>query len=86
MMRKSYLFLCLIVQKITIILSIISVINWELIGFFQYDLVAAIFDGEHAGMSRIIFILVGISGLISINILNNSRTSLEAGRSYTTNH
>jgi uncharacterized membrane protein YuzA (DUF378 family) len=37
-------------------------------------------------MSRFIFILVGISGLISISILNNSRTSLEAGRSYTTYH
>lgn len=75
-----------ILQKITLILSIIGAINWGLIGFFQFDLVAAIFGGEGAGMARFIFILVGISGLISISILNNSRTSLEAGRSYTTNH
>ncbi len=75
-----------ILQKITLILSIIGAINWGLIGFFQFDLVAAIFGGEDAGMARFIFILVGISGLISISILNNSRTSLEAGRSYTTNH
>ncbi|MFP9128889.1 DUF378 domain-containing protein [Niallia sp. BSM11] len=75
-----------ILQKITLILSIIGAINWGLIGFFQFDLVAAIFGGEDAGMSRFIFILVGISGLISISILNNSRTSLEAGRNYTTNH
>lgn len=75
-----------ILQKITLILSIIGAINWGLIGFFQFDLVAAIFGGEDAGMARFIFILVGISGLISISILNNSRTSLEASRSYTTNH
>lgn len=75
-----------ILQKITLILSIIGAINWGLIGFFQFDFVAAIFGGEDAGMARFIFILVGISGLISISILNNSRTSLEAGRSYTTNH
>ncbi|TRZ40706.1 DUF378 domain-containing protein [Niallia circulans] len=75
-----------ILQKITLILSIIGAINWGSIGFFQFDLVAAIFGGEDAGMARFIFILVGISGLISISILNNSRTNLEAGRSYTTNH
>lgn len=75
-----------ILQKITLIVSIISAINWGLIGFFQFDFIASIFGGQDAGMSRFIFILVGISGLISISILNNSRTSLEAGRSYTTNH
>ncbi len=75
-----------ILQKITLIVSIISAINWGLIGFFQFDFIASIFGGQGAGMSRFIFILVGISGLISISILNNSRTSLEAGRSYTTNH
>lgn len=47
------------------ILVIIGAINWGLIGFFNYDLVASIF-GELSMTTRIIYSLVGISALISI--------------------
>ena len=43
-------------------LVIIGAINWGLIGFFHFDLVAFIF-GEMSWLSRIIYALVGISGL-----------------------
>ena len=45
-------------------LVIIGAINWGLIGFFHFDLVAFIF-GEMSWLSRIIYALVGISGLYS---------------------
>jgi uncharacterized membrane protein YuzA (DUF378 family) len=48
------------------ILVIIGAINWGLIGFFQWDLVAAIFGGQSAIVSRIIYALVGLAGLWGI--------------------
>lgn len=48
-------------------LVIIGAINWLLIGLFRFDLVASLF-GEMSVFSRIIYSLVGISGLISCGI------------------
>ncbi len=47
---------------IAIILLIIGGLNWGLVGIFSWDLVAAIF-GDMSAVSRIIYILVGISGI-----------------------
>ncbi len=47
-------------------LVIIGSINWGLIGFFQFDLVAFIF-GNMSWLSRIIYALVGLSGLYMIS-------------------
>ena len=55
-------------QKIALIFTIIGAINWGLIGFFDFNLVAAIFE-EGSMRARIIYSLVGISGLVSIGIL-----------------
>lgn len=43
-------------------LTIIGAINWGLIGFFNFNLVAFIF-GSMSWISRIIYALVGLSGL-----------------------
>jgi len=58
-------------QRIALALVIIGAINWGLIGLFQFDLVASIFGGQAAGFSRIIYTLVGISGIISIGLYFN---------------
>ena len=55
--------------RIALVLVIIGAINWGLIGFFQFDLVAAIFGGQNAAFSRLIYALVGLAGLASIPIL-----------------
>lgn len=47
-------------------LVIIGAINWGLIGFFQFDLVAFIF-GNMSWLSRIIYAIVGLSGLYMIS-------------------
>lgn len=57
------------IQRIALVLTIIGAINWGLIGFFQFDLVAAIFGGQESGLSRIIYGLVGIAGLINLGLL-----------------
>ena len=51
------------------ILVIIGAINWGLVGFFQFDLVAAIFGGQAAIVSRIIYALVGLAGLWAIMLV-----------------
>jgi len=48
---------------ITLILLIVGGLNWLLVGLFQVDLVASIFGGQQAVVSRIIYILVGLSAL-----------------------
>ena len=52
-----------ILHIITFILLIIGGLNWLLVGVFDLDLVAKIF-GEMAVLSRIIYILVGLSAII----------------------
>jgi len=64
-----------IVQKIALVLTIIGAINWGLVGFFQYDLVSDLFGGSDSLVSRIIFGLVGIAGLVNIALLFNPMRS-----------
>jgi uncharacterized membrane protein YuzA (DUF378 family) len=51
---------------ITLLLIIIGGLNWLLVGLFQFDLVAALFGGETALLSRIVYVLVGISALYQL--------------------
>ncbi len=50
-----------------LVLVIIGAINWGLIGFFKFDLVAFLF-GDMTWISRIVYALVGLSGLYSISL------------------
>ena len=53
--------------NVVLTLVIIGALNWLLIGIFKFDLVAMIF-GEMSAISRIIYTLVGLSGIISIGL------------------
>lgn len=57
-----------VVDTIALILIIIGALNWGLIGIFEFNLVEVIF-GSIAWLTRIIYILVGISGLWGIKLL-----------------
>ena len=57
-----------IIDKIALALVIIGAINWLLDGAFNFNLVDTIF-GAMSILSRIIYILVGISGLWAIRLL-----------------
>jgi hypothetical protein len=51
---------------IAIILLVIGGINWLLVGLFKFDLVAAIFGGQAAAVSRIVYVVVGICAVYVI--------------------
>lgn len=53
-------------DMIALALIVIGAINWGLIGFFGFDLVAAIFGGQDAMGSRIVYALVGLAGLYGL--------------------
>lgn len=54
--------------KIATALTIIGGINWGLVGFFDYNLVDAIF-GEGSTLARVVYCVVGVSALIAIGAL-----------------
>lgn len=57
-----------VIDKIALALIVIGAINWGLIGIFKFDLVATIF-GDMSVLSRIVYTLVGISGIWGIKLL-----------------
>ena len=57
-------------QKILLVITIIGAVNWGLIGLFDFDLVAFIF-GNMTLLSRIIYTVVAVCGLVNIGILFN---------------
>lgn len=59
-----------IVQKTALVFTIIGAINWGLIGLLDFDLVAYLF-GAASMLSRVIYTIVGIAGIINIGILFN---------------
>lgn len=59
-------------DTLALLLVIIGAINWGLIGFFQFDLVATLF-GDMSALSRIIYGLVGIAGLYAISFFAKSK-------------
>lgn len=62
---------------IALVLVIIGAVNWGLIGFFQFDLVASLFGGMYSGFSRTIYALVGIAGLYAISFFGRDRETRE---------
>ena len=57
-----------IVQKTALIFTLVGAINWGLIGLFSFDLVAFLF-GDMTLMSRVIYTIVGICGIINLVLL-----------------
>lgn len=60
-------------DTVSLIVAIIGAINWGLIGFARFDLVAWIFGGQTAGISRVIYAIVGLAGLWCISMLFRRR-------------
>ena len=63
----------MVIDKIALLLLIVGGVNWGLIGIFQFDLVAWIFGGQAAIISRVIYTLVAISALWCISLLFRER-------------
>ena len=52
-------------HAITFILLIIGGLNWLLVGLFSWD-VGSLFGGQATGISRLIYVLVGISAVVEL--------------------
>ena len=59
----------MILDKIALLLTIIGGINWGCIGIFRLDLVAFLFGGQTAVISRVLYTLIGLAALWCISIL-----------------
>jgi uncharacterized membrane protein YuzA (DUF378 family) len=69
--------------KTLIVIAIIGALNWGLIGFFNFNLVDAIFGGgsaEHtSAFSRVIYAIVGLCGLAALFMLPRLRVEPVTG-------
>jgi uncharacterized protein len=57
---------------IALVLVVIGAVNWGLIGFFSFDLVRVVF-GDMTLISRIVYALVGVSGLYALSFFGRLR-------------
>lgn len=60
-------------DRLSLALVIIGAINWGLVGLFQFDLIAFLFGGQGALISRVLYTVVGAAGLWSITMLFTGR-------------
>ena len=56
-------------DKIALAFVILGAINWGLFGLFQFDLVAFMFGGAGAIISRVVYTLIALGGIWSISLL-----------------
>lgn len=57
------------IDTISLLLVIVGAVNWLLVGIFQFDIVAWLFGGQAALLSRIIYTVIGAAGLWCISLL-----------------
>ena len=67
----------MIMDRIALVLAIIGGLNWGSIGLFRFDVVAYLFGGQTATVSRVIYTLVGLSADWCISLLFRERDELD---------
>ena len=63
----------MIMDRIALILAIIGGLNWGSIGLFRFDIVAWLFGGQTATVSRVVYTLVGLAALWRVTLLFRER-------------
>ena len=56
-------------DKISLTLIIIGALNWGAVGLFQLDLVAWLFGGQAALLSRVVYTLIALAGVWCVSLL-----------------
>jgi len=64
-------------DRTSLVITIIGAINWLLVGLFKFDLVAYVCGGQTAVISRVIYTIVGIAGLWCVTLLFRQRVPAE---------
>ena len=67
----------MIMDRIALLLAIIGGINWGCVGLFRFDLVAYLFGGQTATVSRVVYTLVGLAALWCVSLLFRSDAILD---------
>lgn len=65
------------VNIVALVLILIGGLNWGMVGFFDYNLVDAVF-GEGSGVARVVYALVGVAALYKVAVAIGSRTMMAA--------
>ena len=63
----------MIMDKIALTLAIIGGLNWGAVGIFKFDLIAYLFGGSAANVSRVVYTLAGLASIWCISLLFRDR-------------
>lgn len=63
----------MVIDTIALVLVIIGGLNWGSIGLFRFDVVAWLFGGQDAAVSRVVYTLVALAALWCISLLFRER-------------
>ena len=63
----------MLMDRIALILTVIGALNWGSVGLFKFDLVAWIFGGQDAILSRIVYTVVALAGIGCISLIFRAR-------------
>jgi uncharacterized protein len=55
-------------DRLSLALIIIGATNWLLVGIFNFDVVATLFGGQTAIVSKIVYSIIGIAGIYSASL------------------
>ncbi len=67
----------MIMDRIALIITIIGALNWGSIGLFSFDIVAWIFGGQDALLSRIVYTVVALAGIWCISLVFRAKENIE---------
>ena len=68
----------MLMDRLALIITIIGALNWGSIGLFQFDIVAWLFGGQDALLSRIVYAVVALAGIWCISLIFRARERFEA--------
>ena len=57
------------IKKLALAITVIGALNWGVVGLFSFDVVAQFADGHAQPLARFFYIIVGVSGLITVGLL-----------------
>ena len=63
-------------DRLSLIFIIIGALNWGSVGIFRFDCIAWLFGGSGATISRIIYALIGLSGIWCVSLLFRHKRSV----------
>ena len=68
----------MLMDRLALIITIIGALNWGSLGLFQFDIVAWLFGGQDALLSRIVYTVVALAGIWCISLIFRARERFEA--------